>query len=318
VLSTWTDPDDVAGRFGLTVEDLLAKLDEARPKLLAEREKRVRPGLDDKVLASWNGLALGAFAEAARVFGDSHYEELARQNAVFLRARLWREGRLLHTYTAGIARVAGMLEDYGYLGLGLVELFKLTGDLAHLEWARELLDLVIAEFHDAEGGAFFETAAGGERLLMRPKPLFDGATPSGNAAVGQLAHWIGRYYGQEEYEAFADEVVGAVSNMLLQAPSGFGAALQLVELRLAPRQELAVVGPAESRAALEREAASRFLPWLAIAPSERGEGLPVFEGREWRGGPALAYLCEDFACQLPAGTAEALGAQLDGRASVQD
>ena len=157
VLTRRYDPEAVSARFDLSAEEIATKLEGLRETMFRERETRVKPGLDDKVLTSWNGLALAAFAEAARVFGDDGYREVAVKNAAFLRQNLWNDGRLLHTWKDGRARIDGMLEDYAYLGLGLVELFKLTGDMAHLEWARDLMDEIVAEFRDPDTGGFFET-----------------------------------------------------------------------------------------------------------------------------------------------------------------
>ncbi len=309
VLATWRDEAEVAAAHGLTVDQLTARIDHIRVQMLAERSQRIPPGLDDKLLASWNGLALAAFAEAARVLGDPQYRDIAERNAAFLRHRFWQDGRLLHTYKDGIAKVDGMLEDYAYIGLGLIELFKLNGDPAALEWARHLFEVILSEFHDPDGGAFFETPAGGEQLLLRQKSFFDGATPSGNGATAQLAFWLSRYYARPAWEEVAREVLGHVAPMLPQAPTGFGASWQTVELLLAPRQELVIVGEPADRAPLERVAAERFQPWLAIAPSTTGTGLPLFEGRKATG-QALAYFCEDMVCQLPTTTADELQATI--------
>ena len=310
VLATWEDPNEVAKQFDVTVPQMFERLDRLRPRMLAEREKRVKPGLDDKVLTSWNGLALAAFAEAGRVLGEPRYVQIATRNATFTRAKLWRDGRLLHTYKAGVAKIDGMLEDYAYYGLGLVELYRVTGDIAHLEWARELLEVILEEFHDDGRGAFFETAHSAEQLLIREKSFFDAATPSGNGATAQLAFWLGRYYANPAWEAVVGEVVAQVSDHILQAPTGFGATWTAVELQRAPRQELVIVGQPADRAPLEAEAARVFAPWLVLAPTATGQGLPLFEGRQPSRDGARAYLCEDMTCRLPVSTAAELAAQI--------
>jgi hypothetical protein len=309
VLSAWRDPREVADKYGLGLEELEDSLDEMREKLYIERERRVKPGLDDKVLTSWNGLVLAAFAEAARVLSDERYREVAEANAAFVLKNLWRDGRLLHTYKAGQAKVDGMLEDYAYYGLGLVELYKLTGDLSHLEWAKELLEAILARFHDDERGGFFETSTDAAELLLRQKSTFDAATPSGNGAAALLALWLSRYYARPEWEEVAEEVLGLVSDQLLHAPTGFGTSWQCIEFLLSPHHELAIVGTPSAREPLEAEAASHFLPYLLIAPADVGRGLPLLEGRD-SGYGALAYVCEDMVCQLPVATVEALNAQL--------
>jgi hypothetical protein len=280
-------------------------------RLLAERAKRAAPGLDDKVLTSWNGLALAAFAEAARVLNDSTYRAAAERNVAFVRGTLWRDGRLLHSYCAGEARVDGMLEDYAYYGLGLVELYKLTGDLSHIDWARELFEILLRDFHDADHGGFFETRSGGEELLLRTRPLFDAAAPSGNGAAALLALWLGRYFARPDWEqVVAIEVIGIVSDFLPDAPTGFGSIWQCIEFLLSPARELVVLGEPGARLWFEREAAKRYLPWLVLAPSAGNGGLPLLEGREDASVP-MGFLCENRACGLPARTPTELARQLD-------
>ena len=298
--------------LGATAADLAARLPGWRAQLLAAREQRVRPGLDDKVLTSWNGLALAAFAEAGRVLGEPSYLVIAERNAAFVRKALWREGRLLHSYKAGQARVDGLLEDYAYYGLGLIELYRATGEVAHLRWAAELLEAIAARFRDPVGGGSYESAADAEQLILRQKPLFDAATPSGNGAAALLAFWLGRYFGRPDWEALAGEVVALLGDQLIEGASGFGSVLQVAELLLAPPREIAIVGEASARAPLEREVARHFLPATLLAPAPGEDGLPVLEGRSVAPGAAAAYVCENLVCKLPAATVEELTAQLLG------
>ncbi|MYK25750.1 MAG: thioredoxin domain-containing protein [Dehalococcoidia bacterium] len=303
VLSRRTDPFPAANTSPERIEGWRRTLFEAR-------SERIPPQTDDKVLTSWNGLALAVFAEAARVFGDAHLREIAERNARFVRERMWSNGALLHTCKDGVARIEGMLEDYAYYGLGLIELYQLTGDREHLDWANELLDVIVARFHDDEGGAFFETAEGAEELLFRQKPRFDQATPSAGASTAQLALMLQRYGLRTDGEAIAREVVAGVQGLILNAATGFGATLQVIDLLASPSRELAIVGAPEARAPLERVAAGRFLPGLALAPAAEPNGIPLLEGRESSEGGATAWLCENMACQLPAGSPDELARQL--------
>ncbi len=309
VLTRRADTDLVAREFDITSEEAERRIADVRARLLAEREKRVKPGLDDKLLTSWNGLALAAFAEAARVLREPQYRAAAERNAAFVREKLWVDGALLHTFKAGQARIDGMLEDYAYYGLGLVELFKLNGNLEHLRWARELFDVVRRDFRDDEHGAFFETSRTSEDLLLRQKPLFDSATPSGNGAAALLALWLSRYYNDAELAGAAKEVIAQVHDHILSAPTGFGVTLQVIDFLLSPPRELVIVGNAAQRAAFEDVAAGQFDPWLAIAPTEGDGDLPLFEGREATGEPT-AYVCENMVCNLPARSPQELAAQL--------
>ncbi len=309
VLSRRTDPLPAAA--GLEPGAAAERIDGWRRTLFEARSQRVPPGTDDKALTSWNGLALAAFAEAARVFDDARLRQVAERNARFVRERMWSEGVLLHTWKDGVARIEGMLEDYAYYGLGLVELYRLTGDRERLDWANDLLDVIVARFHDAEGGGFFETSDGSEELLFRQKPRFDQATPSAGAATAQLALMLQRYGLRDDGEAIAREVVAGAQALILDAATGFGATLQVIDLLAAPSRELAIVGSPQARAPFERVVADRFLPGLALAPAAAPNGLPLFEGREAPADGAAAWLCEDMACQLPAGSPVELAAQLD-------
>jgi hypothetical protein len=282
---------------------------ELRRRLKRARDGRVRPGLDDKVLTSWNGLALRAFAYAFQALGDERYREVATANASFVRRELWQDGRLLHSWKGGEGRIGGMIEDYADYGLGLVELYRSTGDLAHLEWAREMLEVVLTQFEDGVNGGFFDTPADGEALLVRPKSLFDASVPSGNGAAAQLCWSVGRYYGEGDWERRALRTVTLVERALGEAPTGFGSMLVVVEQALAPRRELVTLGPETLRAPLDAEAFGRFDPHLLFAPAEIPSVLPHFEGRK-AGPAAAAYLCRDMVCDLPVHTAEDLRQQL--------
>jgi len=310
VLSARANLEGLVMRFSMPPETVLERVEAAAEAMLAVRAKRVPPALDDKVLTSWNGLAMAAFAEAGRVLGEVRYQVAAAELAAFIRSSAWREGRLSHTWKAGQAKVEGMLDDYCFVGLGLVELFKLTGDMALLEWARELWEAVLSRFRDVEGGGFFETPADSEPLLLRQKAFFDAATPSGNGAAALLGLWLGRYYGRNDWELQAEEVAGQVADHLLRTVAGFGTILQVIEFLATPGRELVIVGPPERRVAFEDAAATRFLPWTAIAPTADADGLPMFEGREPTGDAALAYVCENMMCLMPARTPEELVALL--------
>ncbi|MBT5775566.1 MAG: thioredoxin domain-containing protein, partial [Dehalococcoidia bacterium] len=161
VLSRPRPLDELATELGLDLETLKTRVEGWRRQLFEVRSRRIAPGLDDKVLTSWNGLMLAAFAEAGRVLGDLDYIATAEANAAFVRDTVWNNGRLLHTYKDGVARIDGLLEDHAYYALGLVELYKTTGNLAHLDWARDLFEQIVMRFHDDAGGGFFETPEDG-------------------------------------------------------------------------------------------------------------------------------------------------------------
>ena len=302
--------EQCAADLGIDVAAIETRLPALRARLLAERDTRVHPGLDDKVLASWNGLALAAFAECGRVLGEPHYVEIATRTATFVRRQMWDAG-LLHTWKDGEAKVDGLLEDYAYVGLGLLELFKATGDIDHLHWAQRLMDDALGHFHDEEVGGFFEAPLDGEELLLRQKPFFDAATPSGNGAMALFATWLARFTGNEEWETVGAEVIALCADKLQRAVTGFGSTLQAVDLIASLPREIAIVGAPDLRAPFEREVARHFLPTTIIVPAASGGLLPVLEGRGVTAGEVAAYVCEAMVCGLPARTPEMLREQLD-------
>ncbi|MCK9494700.1 MAG: thioredoxin domain-containing protein [Dehalococcoidia bacterium] len=314
VLSRPEPLEAVAERLARPAAELEAALPAWRQQLFEERARRVPPGLDDKVLTSWNGLAISAFAEAGRILGEPRYVEAARRTAEFIRTTMVRDGRLMHSYRAetsgtGEAKVDALLEDYAYLGLGLVDLYRATGDLGLIEWATTLYEDALARFADTDG-TFFESPSDGESLILRQKPFFDSPTPSGNASMAILGFWLARYLGRTEWEDASRAVITSVAGQFTRGATGFGAMLQALELQLATPREIVVVGTPSERAPFEREISRRYLPAVLLAPARTGGGLPVLEGRS-AGTGATAYVCENMVCDLPATSVSAFVEQLD-------
>ena len=309
VLSQPHTLDEIAAANGIDLIELTARVDELREQMFVAREARVHPSRDDKVITAWNGLALSAFAEAARILDDPRYLEAARGIATFLRGTMWDSSSLRHVYGGGAAKIDGQLDDYASVGLGAIDLYRATGDLDLIDWAAELLEAAIERFHDDEDGGFFESPSDGEELILRQKPFFDSPTPSGNGSMALLASWLGRYLGRPQWEALSTEVVSLVATQLERAPTGFGATMQALVLALTPHLEVAIVGEPAARAPFEREMARHFLPTALLAPAGNGGSLPVLAGRDTAQG-AVAYVCEDMVCDLPALDVETVRDQL--------
>ena len=289
----------------------LDKLAWSKQRLFAAREGRVKPITDDKVLTSWNGLALAAFAEAARVLSEPHYLRVALENARFFQTRMQApDGRLFHTYRQGQAKITGLLEDVALYGLGLLELYKACGDLTWLEWARELWTVALRDHWDDSSGAFFSSATGGETLIARMQEFFDAAVMSDNAAAALLGLWINRYFGDADALEHAQKVVlGSVGEML-RAASGFGGLWQGFELLLSQRTEIVLMGSLEERVPLERVVAGFYLPFTALAPAlSTDSSLALLENRT---GEGVAYVCRDMACELPTRAVRVLESLLEG------
>jgi hypothetical protein len=282
------------GRFVLRGE-----LDaETRARLLEIRSQRPQPGRDDKVIASWNGLALAALAEAGRRLGPTEWIEEARALGEFLLGPLSDErGRLWRSLRAGRPSGTGFLDDYANVAHGLYELHVATGELRWLEEARRLALLAIELFADEEHGGFFLAPSEGEQLVARKKDLFDHPIPSGNSMLAYVLLRLARIYGDDELERRAVGVLRLLGESLGRAPTELAWALSALDLYLATPREIAVVGPPESEVA--RAALEPYDPNAVVAFGP-AEGVPLLEGKDYVDRRPAVYVCERFACRRPA------------------
>ncbi|MBS1793897.1 MAG: thioredoxin domain-containing protein [Acidobacteria bacterium] len=302
----------------IPVEKLQEILETGRAKLFAEREKRVKPFRDEKVLTAWNGLMLAAFAEAAAVLGRADYLETARRNADFLMENLIADGKLLRTWKDGRAKLDAYLEDYANLADGLVELYQTSGDAKYLREAKRLAELLITEFWDEEGGGFFFTANDHETLPVRRKDFHDNATPSGNSVGADVLLKLARLTGDDRFERFAVTVLRLAVPQLRRYPQGFGRVLGALEFHFAPTKEIVVLGARGSE--LEKEVWQDYLPDKVVVLAENADDadlIPLLRDRTLIDGRPTAYVCENFACQRPVTTAADLRDQLNPK-SVSD
>jgi uncharacterized protein YyaL (SSP411 family) len=307
---TWTEEDDVPeellhpfehGRFIIR-----GALDpELRARLFEERDRRRKPLRDDKAIASWNGLALAALAEAGRRLGRDDYLDAARSLGECLLGPLsTAEGRLYRSWRAGQAKHAGVLEDYADVANGLYELHVATGDLRWLEEARRLAVLAVDLFGDPADGGFFLTPRDGEELVARKKDFDDHPTPSGNSMLAYVLLRLSRLWGDQELERQAVGVFRFLAPLLPRDPSAFGHALSALELHFSPPREIAIVGPPDSEVA--RAALAPFDPNAVVAFGPSDE-VPLLAGKDLVDGRPAVYVCEAFACQAPVTEARALG-----------
>lgn len=278
-------------------------------KLFDHREDRIKPGRDEKVLTAWNGLMLAAFADAAGVLGDDRYLEIAKRNAEFIKRELLVGGRLLRTWKDGRAKLNGYIEDYANVADGLLELFKVSGDVEYLNDAREYADIMITEFWDENAGGFFFTSNDHEELVVRNKDFYDNATPSGNSVAADVLLRIAKLAGEEKYERFAVTTLRLAASQIRRHPQGFGRALSALEFHLGVGNEVAVIG--DSGNDLATFVLQEFRPHDVLVIAHEGAGsTPLLEGRSMIDGQPTAYVCKDFVCKLPATTVDALRTQL--------
>jgi len=272
--------------------------EETRARLLAIREQRPQPALDDKVIASWNGLALAALAEGARRLDRADFLAAAVELGELLAVDpLWR------TVRDGHAKYPAFLDDYANVAHGFYELHVATGDLRWLQESRRVA-LTAAELcGDPERGGFFLSPANGEQLVARQKAFDDNPTPSGNSMLAFVLLRLARIWGDDELERKAVDALRLVRDLLPRAPQAFGWALCALELHLSPPRELAIVGGSESDVA--RAALRGFDPNGVVAFGPAGD-VPLLEGKSLVDGKPAVYVCERFACRAPVTDAKQL------------
>jgi uncharacterized protein YyaL (SSP411 family) len=288
---------------------------EARRKLFEAREKRVHPGRDEKVLTSWNGLMLAAFAEAARALDRDEYRAIAECNAEFLLHKLRQEnGRLLRTWKANEARLNGYLEDYAYLIEGLLELYQTTFEPRWFVAAQELAETMLAHYQAPDGG-FFDTSDDHETLITRPRDLQDNATPSGNAMAVTALLKLAGFTNSLRYVDIAHQALAQMQPMMAQYPLGFGQWLQALSYTLAKAKEIAIVGDPDSAdtQALLGVVRDGYRPFQVVAlgtPDVQTSDVPLLQDRGLLDGYAAAYVCRNLTCQTPVAIPEGLRTQL--------
>ena len=281
-------------------------LDAAREKLRAARGKRVHPGRDDKVLASWNALMAWGMAHAGRVLGRREWIDSARAALEFIRANLWKDGRLLATAKDGRAHLDAYLDDHAYLLAALLEMLQASFDARDLSWAVEIADVLMEKFHDSKEGGFFFTAHDHESLIHRPKPGPDNATPSGNAVAAWALNRLAFVTGEMRYAEAARGTVALFLPQVERQPSAFGTLLAALGEQLEPPRTVIVTGDRE-----------RYAPWREILDAAYlPDTMTLFVGEDPGALPAplakpaakevRAWICEGATCLAPIATREEL------------
>jgi uncharacterized protein len=320
VLWTPIPADRVATSHDMDEAELVKLVDESRVALFEARERRVKPATDDKVLAAWNGLAIGAFAEAGRVFGEPSFVEAATKAADFVLLNLRSpDGRLLRSWRDGRAGGPGYVDDHALMAEACLTLYETTFDLRYFREARTLVDELLRLFRDPDGGGFFQAGSDADPLLVRQKDLFDNAVPSGNSVAAEVLLRMSRLTGEVEYERAGVSALRVTHELIRRAPSGLGHALCALDLYLSRPREIAIVGDpwAEATRRLIGTVHGRFLPSAVVAAASPDDGeaakaIALLRDRPLVDGRAAAYVCEGFVCRRPVTEPEELASQLGG------
>lgn len=301
--------DETADNLGMTEDELNRALRIIRRQLYEVRAQRTPPGLDDKILTSWNGMMLASLAEAARVLKRDDYLAAAQLCGRFLIDQMQDEsGRLYRTHKAGRSKLNGYLEDYANLIDALLELYMSTHEDSWFVRARQLADVALARFRSDDGG-FYDTSDDHETLIVRPRNLQDNVTPSGNGMMAKQLLRLAAYTGADRYHEAALEVLRKLSEAMRQYPQAFAESLNAADMRIQGIAEVAIIGDKDD-AAMPRIMDVLRQPYrpnvvVAVAHDDVGEreSIPLLNARKQVDGMTTVYVCRNFACQLPVKTA---------------
>lgn len=289
-------------------EDQTAKLQAAKQALFDARSKRIKPSVDDKILASWNGMLLQALVDAYYALGTSHFLELACKNAAFMQQYLMRDHQLSHSYYQGQLGSNGYLEDYAWVARALISLYQATFEETWLTQAASLVNHAIQRFWDEEMHLFYSTATGGDELIARPREVFDQAIPSSNAIMAHNLFYMSFLLDREDYAVSAQQMVDSIMPLLQETPLYLTHWASLCALQLQQVVTVAIVGPQCKIWAYEIK---RRYPDVLLVGAVAESKIPLLKDKKTSANQSSVYICYGRACQLPVQSlAEAL-AQLD-------
>ncbi len=298
-------PEQASKLFRKELSEIEALIANAKRVLFAEREKRVKPFRDQKIITAWNGLLLSGLAEAIKLSDNWAWREAARRTVEFIFSKLFRDGFLLHTYKDGQAKLLGYLDDYAFLAVGLLDLYETSFDRADLARAVELAEIMLREFWDERDGGFFFTGKSHEKLISRAKPMFDASIPSGNALATQLLLRLSHITGNADYRGRAEKVLRSCYDAMERQPFGFAHMLCALDFYLENPREIVIVGnPAEPGVKeLIAQVHAIFLPnkvlQLAAPDAPLDDLPPLVQGKSQMDGKPTAYVCHNLTCSAP-------------------
>jgi uncharacterized protein len=315
VLEAALSVEVLAMDFSLTLEEARAQLDEVRRRLFQARERRVKPGRDEKILAGWNGLMMRGLAFAGRVFGREDWVALARKAADFLLTELWDGQRLLRSYQEGQARIPGFLEDYGDLALGLTTLYQSTFEPRYLEAAEALVRVAETLFWDVDRQAWLTAPRDQGDLVVATYATFDNAVPSGASTLTEAQVALAALTGNKHHLDLPERYVSRMREPLRKNPMGYGHLALAADALVDGAASVTLAGSREAVSPLVEAARTVYAPTCAFAWKAPEAPVPAlmretFLGREPVDGRAAAYVCRHFACEPPVSDAAVLAQRL--------
>ena len=307
-LHVFSDTPQLQETTGLEARDVRRLLSSARNKLLAERDRRVRPGRDEKILTSWNALMIKGMAMAGRLLGRPDWIDSAERALDHLMERHWREGRLLVTSRDGEARLNAYLDDYAYLIDAILELLQARWRSEYLVFAGDLAECLLTHFEDPEHGGFFFTSDDHETLVYRPKPLGDDAMPSGNGVAIEALQTLAQLSGEPRQQAAADRALRSAWPSIEQAPYAHVGLLEGLQNYVEPPEQLVIRGPEPELDTWRQAASADYTPGKTVFAVPLGvqQLPPGLAGKHGQEGRTLAYRCRGTQCDPPISSPEAL------------
>jgi uncharacterized protein len=306
ILHTKGDANAFAKEKNILPEEFHALLNKCKKILLAERNKRIRPGMDDKIILGWNALMNTAYSKAFAATGNEDYRQTAIRNMNFMLTVFSgkNEIELFHTWKNNKAKYSAFLDDYAYLIEALINLQEITGDTRWLEKAKQLSEFVINNFSEAETGYFFYTPVSNSDVIIRKKEVYDGATPSGNSIMAFNLYRLGIYFDKNEWKEHSMKITGLLSNAVYHYPTSFGCWANILLESFAGTNEIAIVGENVDKILLEilRE----YIPNKVVMSFQGGSSSFALLNGKTASELPLIYLCRNYSCKQPVQTTSAI------------
>jgi uncharacterized protein YyaL (SSP411 family) len=301
---------ELSEHFNIPFEKVQQVIADATAKLFSVREQRPRPHLDDKIITAWNGLMISAYAKAYQILGKKHFLAIAEQAARFIMTNVHDSSthQLYRRYRDGESKFEGGLQDYSFLCQGLLDLYEASFDIHWLEQAIDLTQRQITLFWDSANGGFFDASGTDSTLLIRTKEDYDGAEPTGNSIAALNLFRLSHITDTKEWHAMAEKTIEVFGARLNQFPEGLPQMLVAYAWNRSTPKEIIIAGQKDTPAtnALLQEIHSRFIPEKLMLLADGAEGqralekfLPFIKDIKRLNGTATAYVCENYACQLP-------------------
>ena len=303
ILRIHQDWEAVAKYFTMQAIAMENKIKSCKKVLLKHRNKRIAPGLDDKILADWNGLMISAFAIGYKITNEPKYKNAALKAATFFKNEMLDSGILYHSFRNGTKKVPGFLSDYSFMIAALLDVYSITFELHWIKWATELSEIVEKQFAAKDGGYYF-TRAEQKNLIARSKSPFDNALPSGNSVMVQNLVRLSELTGDEKYRQQAWETITSFGSHISQYPQGYSEMLIGLDYLLGPTKQIVIAGvEKQDLDKIVKTLYSRFLPRTVViyndGKAETQKLIPHIADKTFWDGKPQFYLCENFTCQLP-------------------